>query len=364
MSMSSVNLNILPQVNELYEVHSSHQLKDYPLIRYMGSKYKLLDWIKDELSNIDFKTVLDGFSGSGAVSYMFKQMSKTVYSNDFLHFSYIIAKATTENSHQRLNKKDIELLHERNEAVPNFIQKTFNDIFYSEDELCYLDLISNNIDKLSNQYKKSLAMSALIRSCIKRQPRGVFTISGNIDKYNDGRRDLRLSLEEHFLEQIEIYNEIVFDNFKENKSFNGDIYNYKEKLYKPDLVYLDPPYVPRSDDNCYIKRYHFLEGLSKYWKNEEIDYSTKVHKIKKKYTPFSYRKTAIDAFDKLFDKFKNSVIVLSYSSNGYPDLDNLVDIMLKYKNHIEIKKKNHKYHFGNHKSVKRSNVEEYLIIGK
>ena len=30
----------------------------------------------------------------------------------------------------------------------------------------------------------------------------------------------------------------------------------------PDLVYLDPPYAPPSDDNDYIKRYHFLEGLS------------------------------------------------------------------------------------------------------
>jgi DNA adenine methylase/adenine-specific DNA-methyltransferase len=37
-----------------------------------------------------------------------------------------------------------------------------------------------------------------------------------------------------------------------------------------DLVYLDPPYVPRSDDNCYMKRYHFLEGLSCYWKGLRI----------------------------------------------------------------------------------------------
>ena len=55
-------------------------------------------------------------------------------------------------------------------------------------------------------------------------------------------------------------------------------------MYKPDLVYLDPPYVPPSDDNCYIKRYHFLEGLSKYWNGEEIMENTKVKKIKKKGT--------------------------------------------------------------------------------
>ncbi|MDC7220660.1 MAG: DNA adenine methylase [Spirochaetales bacterium] len=343
--------------------NNSDHYKDYPLLRYMGSKYKLLDWIKDELSAYEFDSVLDGFSGSGAVSYLFKSMGKTVFSNDFLHMSYTFAKATCENNDQILDNEDLEILLDMELEAPDFIQKTFKDIFYTEDELLFLDKVSNNIKRLDNPYKESLAKAAIIRSCLKKQPRGVFTISGNMDKYNDGRRDLRLSLQEHFREQIEIYNSIIFSNNKNNIAFNGDIYQFNEEFYSPDLVYLDPPYVPRSDDNCYVKRYHFIEGLSKYWENEEIDYSTKVHKIKKKYTPFSYRRTAIEAFDTMFEKFRKSIIVLSYSSNGYPDLETLVDILGKYKTNIEIKRKDHKYHFGNHKKVSRSKVEEYLIIG-
>lgn len=329
----------------------------------MGSKYRLLDWIEEELSSYSFDSVLDGFSGSGAVSYLFKSMGKTVYSNDFLHMSYTFAKATTENSDQILNNQDIDLLFDLDSKSPDFIQKTFEGIFYTEGELVFLDKVSHNIKKLNNPFKESLAKTALIRSCLKKQPRGVFTISGNMDKYNDGRRDLKLSLQEHFREQIGIYNSVVFTNNRDNLAFHGDIYQFNEQFYSPDLVYLDPPYVPRSDDNCYVKRYHFIEGLSKYWENEEIDYNTKVHKIKKKYTPFSYRRTAIEAFDCMFEKFNKSIIVLSYSSNGYPDLDSLVEILGKYKAHIDVKKRNHKYHFGNHKKVSRSKVEEYLIIG-
>ncbi len=337
--------------------------KNYPLLRYMGSKYKLLDWIKEELSNYSFNSVLDGFAGSGAVSYMLKSMGKTVYSNDFLHMSYTFAKATTENSDQILTSNNIDLLHQENKNAPQFIKDTFKDIFYSEKELIFLDNVSFNIKKLNNPHKEALAKTALIRSCLKKQPRGVFTISGNMDKYNDGRRDLRLTLQEHFKEQIEIYNSTIFSNGKNNLSFYGDIYQFDENFYSPDLVYLDPPYVPRSDDNCYVKRYHFIEGLSKYWEDEVIDYNTKVHKIKKKYTPFSYRRTAIEAFDKMFEKFQNSIIVLSYSSNGFPDLEILVELLSKYKSNIDVNKKEHKYHFGNHKTVSRSNVEEYLIIG-
>ncbi|MCK5198684.1 MAG: DNA adenine methylase, partial [Spirochaetales bacterium] len=92
--MSSIETTILSPSNKLYEYKPELVPINYPLIRYMGSKYRLLDWINSELSQIDFNTVLDGFSGSGAVSYMLKKMNKTVYTNDFLYFSYILAKAT------------------------------------------------------------------------------------------------------------------------------------------------------------------------------------------------------------------------------------------------------------------------------
>lgn len=68
-----------------------------------------------------------------------------------------------------------------------------------------------------------------------------------------------------------------------------------------------------------MKRYQFLEGLSCYWSGVTIMEETRVKKIAKPYTPFSYRKSAVDAFDRLFRMYRNSIIVLSYSSNGYPD---------------------------------------------
>jgi DNA adenine methylase/adenine-specific DNA-methyltransferase len=131
-----------------------------------------------------------------------------------------------------------------------------------------------------------------------------------------------------------------------------------------DLVYADPPYVPRSDDNCYVKRYHFLEGLSCYWKGTEILRESRVRKIKKPYTPFSYRSSALDAFAALFSRFSGSILVLSYSSNGYPDLDVLVALMKRYKSKVTVHEKPHRYHFGTHRSALRNQVLEYLIVGQ
>lgn len=333
----------------------------YPELRYMGSKQRLLPWIYEILNTLKFEKALDPFSGSGCVAYLMKSMGKSVITSDFLNFSTILAKATIENNNTVLKDSTLDKLLEPVAKTPGFIEKTYSGIFYSLNDLHFLDQVSFKIRKLRNPDEKALAMSALFRACLKKQPRGVFTVSGDLSKYDDGRRDLRLTIEEHFVEQVEIFNQLVFDNGQKNRSSKTDVFDIRPRNI--DLVYLDPPYVPRSDDNCYIKRYHFLEGLSCYWEGEKIDYSTKVRKIKKRYTPFSYRRTAYEAFDRMFSLFQKSIIVLSYSSNGFPDLDQLERLLKKYKNTVNVFERPHRYHFGNHGAVNRAKVTEYLIVG-
>ena len=235
-------------------------------------------------------------------------MGKRVVASDFLNFPTVMAQATIENSRVYLDGPAVKKLLSTSSSASNFIETTYRDIFFTIEDLRFLDQVSANIDALSNPHQRAVAMAALLRSCLKKQPRGVFTVSGDLSNYDDGRRDLRLTIEEHFIEQIDLFNNLIFDNGCHNRAVTADVFT--GRWTNVDLVYLDPPYVPRSDDNCYIKRYHFLEGLSCYWKGLEIDYSTKVRKIKKRFTPFSYRRTAIEAFDGLFSRFQKSTIVL------------------------------------------------------
>jgi DNA adenine methylase/adenine-specific DNA-methyltransferase len=327
----------------------------------MGSKFRLLPWIHEVLSPLDFDTALDGFSGSGCVGYLLKAMGKEVTSNDFLNFSTTIARATIENPGTRVDGEDTRLLLSYDPRQQHFIERTFTGIFFSPADLRFLDRTWWNLRKLENHFKRAIAIAALVRSCVKRQPRGVFTVAGDPEHYKDGRRDLRLSLEEHFLEQVEVYNRAVFDNAKANRAVRSDVFGIDPTGF--DLVYLDPPYVPRSDDNCYVKRYHFLEGLSCYWEGVEILQDSTVKKIRKPFTPFSYRKSALEALDRMFARFSNSILVLSYSSNGYPDLNILLDLMKRYKGTVAVHQKPHRYHFGTHEAAIRNEVLEYLIVG-
>ena len=338
-----------------------HQMEFYPRFRYMGSKFRLLPWIHDTLVELDFKSATDAFSGSGVVSYLLKGMGKQVCANDTLHFPSVLTAATVANSATQLSAEDVDFLlsTKAKRSQDEFIQKTFEGIFYTQPELAFLDNLWAGIRELKSPFKRAMALAAILRSAIKRQPRGLFTVS-DPSAYQDGRRDLLLTLKQHFIEQVEIYNSAVFSNGKRNAVTCGDVYDVKPGS---DLIYMDPPYVPLADDNCYIKRYHFLEGLACYWEGKELMMSSKVRKIVKPFTPFSYRNTALDAFDRLFKHFADSTLVLSYSSNAYPDLATLRKLMGSYKRSVEVLEKTHRYHFGTHQAAKRNVVQEYLIIG-
>jgi len=358
---SSAGQLILTDTLQSYHPSILNRALSYPQLRFMGSKFRLLPWIYMVLRDVPFDTALDAFSGSACVGYLMKAMGKEVTANDFLRFSYVVAQATIANSKMRIGEETLRNLVEGPGSDQHFIEKTFRGIFYTPADLRFLDRVWWNIQAIPNDEERAVALAALIRSCVKRQPRGVFTVAGDPDHYKDGRRDVRLSLRAHFLEQAAIYNQAVFDNGRLNRALNQDVFSLDPNGY--DLVYMDPPYVPRADDNCYVKRYHFLEGLVCYWKDVEILQETRVKKIRKPYTPFSYRRDAEEAFDRLFALFSRSTLVLSYSSNGYPDLPILVKLMRRYKHKVNVHRRPHQYFFGTHQSVARDKVEEYLVVG-
>lgn len=337
------------------------QVSKYPATRFMGSKSKLLSEIWSVASQFQFDTVVDLFAGSGIVGYMFKSQGKTVISNDYMAMSATFAKAMIENNEITLSMEEAEKLLAPIRESDHFVADTFQGLYYTDEENDLIDTLRMNIASIKDPYKHAIAMSALIRACTKKRPRGIFTYTG--DRYNDGRKDLKKSLKQQFLEAVQAVNKAVFDNGKVNKAKHGDAMELK--VGTPDLVYIDPPYYSPLSDNEYVRRYHFVEGLARDWKGVEIQQNTLTKKFKSYPTPFSTRKGAADAFDRLFKKFKDSILIVSYSSNSLPTQDEMVAIMAKYKEHVEVIPIDYTYSFGNQKSAKtnRNKVQEYLFVG-
>lgn len=334
--------------------------RTFPRLRYMGSKYQLLPHLERTFAEAGGTTALDAFSGSGVVSYLLKAQGFSVTSNDFMAFSATVARATVENSTERLSLDVVEQICGPAADDRDFIQRTFSGRFFTEEDLRFLDSAWSHIDNLRG-YQRDIALSALILSAARKQPRGVFTFTGT--RYTDGRRDLRISLREHFRERVAEYNATVFDVGTSSRAVCGDIFDFEGPV--PDLVYLDPPYAPPRDDADYMKRYHFLEGLSVYWRNVEIMTETKTQKIAKRFTPFAYKRSIEDALSRTFEKFAGApTIVLSYSSNALPSADRIVELMGNSGRRVDVQAIEHRYSFGTHSTAVRRGVSEYLFVGR
>lgn len=337
----------------------SVQVTKYPSTRYMGSKNKLLESIWGVASNFKFDSVLDLFSGSGVVSYMFKAQGKTVYSSDYMAMAATYAKALVENNTTKISKQDLDKLFSTTNISDSFVSNTFKDLYYTDAENIFIDRIRTGASAFTG-YKKEIIMAALIRACVKKRPRGIFTYVGN--RYDDGRRDLKTSIEDQFLNAITSINDAVFDNGRPNIAHWKDALTIKQTA---DLVYIDPPYFSPLSDNEYVRRYHFVEGLARNWEGVEIQQHTMTKKFKSYPTPFSTHRGAADAFDRLFRKFDQSILIVSYSSNSLPSLDEMVEIMSRYKSHVEVVSIDHQYSFGTHAnklSNKNNAVKEYLFV--
>lgn len=334
----------------------------YPSTRFMGSKNKLLPYIWAIISQFEFKTVLDLFSGSGIVSYMLKSQGKSIISNDYMVMAATFTKAMIENNNIVLSEKEIAFLLGPNNSKDCFIQDKFKGLYFCDEDNILIDTIRSNIKKLKNQYKKAIAMTALIRTCLKKRPRGMFSYVGY--RYDDKRKDLLKSFRDHYIDAVKLVNEAVFDNGKQNYAYNLDSMTLMNA--DVDLVYLDPPYYSPLSDNEYVRRYHFVEGLARDWQNVEIQEHTVTKKFKSYPTPFSTRQGAIVAFETLFKRFKKSILVVSYSSNSQPTLEEIVAIMNKHKKYVDVVPVNYKYSFGNqsHKIGNNNNsAKEYIFIG-
>jgi DNA adenine methylase/adenine-specific DNA-methyltransferase len=294
------------------------------------------------------------------VSYLLKSEGYAVTSNDFLNFSSTITRASVENSTTTLDSDIVEQICSPSIDDRDFIRSKFDGLFLSAADRAFLDSAWSHID-LMGGHESDIAVAALVLAAARKQPRGVFSFTGT--RYDDGRRDLHISMEQQFRERVSDYNRVVFDNGAQNKSLVGDVSRIPGGLF--DLVYLDPPYAPPTDDADYIKRYHFLEGLSVYWRGQTIMEETKTKKLVKKFTPFAYKRTIEDALANTFDQFRDSgAIVLSYSSNAVPGPERIVELLSSVKRHVKVHAFDHKYSFGTHSTALRTSVSEYVFVGR
>lgn len=309
-----------------------------PPTRYQGSKRRICPWIGSHLSALNFKTVLDAFGGTGSVSYMLKHMGKRITFCDIMASNCEMAAALLENDGQVLSSQAIDALLNRIErhAEPGFITETFAGIYFTDDENRWLDGACRVIPEMPDRSERAIAWYAVFQAAISKRPYNLFhranlnIRTAKVERSFGNKTTWDRSFEEHFRHFAIQANVAIKPSAGSCEVICSDIMDLAGDF---DLVYIDPPYINnRGTGVDYFGFYHFLEGMLDYerWP-QRIDRSSKHLRLVGERSCWTDRKRIGQAFEDLFDRFKDSQLAISYRSDGIPSIDEL-QTMLRRRN--------------------------------
>ncbi len=341
-------------------IEAARDLPPY-ITNFIGSKQKLVDWIWVHTPD-GVKSVLDAFSGSAVVGYMFKTKGIRVLANDRLHYCHNIARAIIENNSVTLSEDEIEALLKQNSKSGDFVQETFRGKFFQTGVHPIIDTIRANIDDLKG-YKKNIALFALAKTCVSGAGSYGHFASTSKGK-GDRRADTPKEFTERFRKNITRINALVFDNGKENKAFNKDVLEILSEV-DVDLAYFDPPYATEFSTTNYETSYHFVEGLMTYWKGLEINESSRVKKFHSDHRTVT-ESNAEEFFDGFLERAKGiRHWIISYRDHAYPNEAKMKALIEKHGRASRMTSKDHAYQMaGQNRGGEASHAREHLFVCK
>lgn len=269
--------------------------------RYLGNKYKLLDFIKSTIAAEcqGINTVADIFAGTGSVASAFTD--KKLITNDILYFNYICHVAWFGS--QKYNESKIEaLVCYYNLAQPqeeNYMSENFSDTFFSAADCRKIGFIREDIEKRYNAGEINARERAILITSLLYAMDKIANTCGHYDAYIKGA-----TFEKHLELTLPLASN---ENNQNNQCYNEDANKLVERI-EADLVYIDPPYNSRQ----YCDAYHLLENVARWEKPAVTGVALKMDrsKLKSDYCTSS----AAKAFEDLVSKIKAKYILLSYNN--------------------------------------------------
>ena len=273
--------------------------------RYLGSKYKLLDFINETIEENcgEFESFFDVFGGTGVVSNYFYEKGKKIYINDMLKSNYCVYRAFLGN--EKFSEKKIEkIIREYNNIEnieDNYFSKTYKNTYFSENDCKKIGYIREDIenkyaDNKINEREKYILITSLLYSMDR--------IANTVGHYDAYRK--KQNLQDNF--------EMFALDIDKNQNIKNEIYNMDSnelvKKVKADIAYIDPPYNSRQ----YGDAYHLLENVAEWKKPKVYGVAKKMDRsnIKSNYCT----NKASNAFKDLIEHCNCKYIIVSYNNMG------------------------------------------------
>ncbi len=186
-------------------------------------------WIAFEASVLaqqQFESVAIPFAGFAKLDWYLKLWNKRITNNDICQWSWWIARGRVENNSEQLDEFDLEILLSEPDELIELNGSPLKNWFCDFDTI-WLESLRKNIDKLNNETRKALAISAGILT-------GEYLLS-----FTSETENLKRPLSEVYIEMVNQVNQII-DNQSYNRSTNLTASDFIVRT-KADLLYLNLP---------------------------------------------------------------------------------------------------------------------------
>ncbi len=353
---------------------------------YIGNKRKILvdialfiqeNGLADEVKG---KKVLDLFSGSAFVSFLFKSLGASVWSNDILASSCLHSISFVANDSISLTNEEIRFLIENQSNHSDFVSSRYTTTRFTEKESLFLDNYYENACNLVDNYngiwlikdgdtkslprdiqdkriKFALAMNSILCYVMDRCQVGGRLNHGQIfaDLNHRLAHQRNRGMEMKFKIQpcdlkidglpCVVSNLDAIDLLKGNGTGNLSINDVN-------LIYIDPPYGGQQSDYPFM--YSFAE---EYLRQTPFEKITEVSSNRK----YTKSKGYEEDFLELLSLLPKSVPwIFSYNNNSWKNIEIITENIKKFKSNIIVKDIDYNYLQRKDRDV----ASEYLILAR
>ena len=272
--------------------------------RYTGSKYRLMPWIQEKLSENcrSCKSFIDLFAGTGVVTATLLDTYDSFVINDLLYSNnaiYLAFFGKSPYSQDRLdNIAEIYRGLNSSDLFPNYASDNYGDKYFSLGDAKLIGAIREDIE--SRKQKKLISEREywiLLASLLYSLDRSANTV-GHYEAYIKGKGAPPSSFHFDLIEP--------FNTLKPISIYREDANSLANHI-SGDIVFIDPPYNSRQ----YSRFYHLLETITK-WDKPKL--SGVAMKPPEENMSDYCRTTAPAAFGELISRLRCKFIAVTYNN--------------------------------------------------
>ncbi len=296
------------------------------MIKYLGSKRRLVQDLGQFFTASQAHTALDAFTGTTRVAQEFARRGGEVTCVDTAAYSEVLAQCYVVTDADQVDTAEVEEALGRLAALPErrgYVTEVFCEKarFFHPDNGRRIDAIRQGIDDLyGDHWLRPILLTALLEAA--------------------DRVDSTVGLQMAFLKNwapralrpLKLVAPVLTPGT--GRAIRGDVVSVVDQLEPVDLAYLDPPY----NQHRYFTNYHVWETLVRWDAPEYYGVACKRLDARAADTrsPFNSRREMPIALASLIERVRAEVVIVSFSNEGFVPLDDLIDMCAQRGNPVKV----------------------------